>query len=646
MQTETTRYRILAIDDEASVHETYQAILGSNNQDFDDGLMELVGLTEVEEVDESPSFILDSAYSGEEGLQCVIKSERQGAPYAVVFLDMRMPPGWDGLKTAEKIREIDPAIRIILITAYMDYELSDIRHRIGKDFIFLSKPVNRDELLQLTTLFSAQWERAYELTKQHKIEILSTNAIPWATEGVPQEREATDERPMQVMLVDPSVAIRNLYENLLLRNTNYDVVCAKNIAEAVKLTEHFTPDLVIVSFSLQEEGIEPLTEQVLNKSGSHESLLVFFAEKSDVKEAAFMAGAIEVLFKDDPTEIFLQRVGAFEKYIAAQKNLRSTIQNKADQYLIAAEDAQQASKAKDEFLASVSHELRTPLTVIIGNSEELLGSELSDSQRRLLHSVEVSARSQLSLINDILDISSIEAGKFKVEEAPYDLRALVDEVHDIFYSRASFAGLEFTTTIQQEFSHQLIGDGHRIGQILINLLGNAIKFTQQGEVILTVWGDNELHFRVEDSGIGISMEAQKQLFQRYEQADETISARFGGTGLGLNISYTLAEQMGGTIEVKSREGKGSCFQLNLPYRASEIKSDYSTMDKSSQLIQPSFSGRVLIAEDTPEIQLVVIRMLEAMGIEVLKANNGREAVESALSNHFDLILMDMQMPVM
>ena len=153
MQTETTRYRILAIDDEASVHETYQAILGSNNQDFDDGLMELVGLTEVEEVDESPSFILDSAYSGEEGLQCVIKSERQGAPYAVVFLDMRMPPGWDGLKTAEKIREIDPAIRIILITAYMDYELSDIRHRIGKDFIFLSKPVNRDELLQLTTLF-------------------------------------------------------------------------------------------------------------------------------------------------------------------------------------------------------------------------------------------------------------------------------------------------------------------------------------------------------------------------------------------------------------------------------------------------------------------------------------------------------------
>ncbi|MBT3196868.1 MAG: hypothetical protein HN344_04010, partial [Gammaproteobacteria bacterium] len=284
----------------------------------------------------------------------------------------------------------------------MDYELSDIRHRIGKDFIFLSKPVNRDELLQLTTLFSAQWERAYELTKQHKIEILSTNAIPWATEGVPQEREATDERPMQVMLVDPSVAIRNLYENLLLRNTNYDVVCAKNIAEAVKLTEHFTPDLVIVSFSLQEEGIEPLTEQVLNKSGSHESLLVFFAEKSDVKEAAFMAGAIEVLFKDDPTEIFLQRVGAFEKYIAAQKNLRSTIQNKADQYLIAAEDAQQASKAKDEFLASVSHELRTPLTVIIGNSEELLGSELSDSQRRLLHSVEVSARSQLSLINDIL----------------------------------------------------------------------------------------------------------------------------------------------------------------------------------------------------------------------------------------------------
>ncbi len=300
-------------------------------------------------------------------------------------------------------------------------------------------------------------------------------------------------------------------------------------------------------------------------------------------------------------------------------------------------------QAKDDFLASVSHELRTPLTSIIGNSEILAESMLDEDQHGLLRSVEVSSKTLLALINDILDISKVDAGKFEIDQ--FELTRMVGEVEQIISTQAQDAGIHFQVWQKIFPTHQLLGDGRRIAQILINLLGNAIKFTNQGTVTLTIWLDQQLHFLVEDDGIGMSEEVMERIFKPFEQADSSISKRYGGTGLGLHISWILAERMGGDITVESRDGEGSRFQLNIPWLESELQVLEEIEDEDTVALA-RFHGTVLVAEDTPELQVLERRILEMLGATVTLVNNGREAVEQALQEPFDLILMDMQMPEM
>ncbi len=313
------------------------------------------------------------------------------------------------------------------------------------------------------------------------------------------------------------------------------------------------------------------------------------------------------------------------------------------------EKLQKANRAKDEFLASMSHELRTPLTAIIGNSEFLAEQEQDGEKQKLIRSIEVAGRSQLALVNDILDMSKIESGKFTIDEAPYDLAALLEDMRHIFASRAHDAGLEFVVEQKNDETHQLTGDGQRIGQILINLISNAIKFTEKGRVTLTTSAtENYLYFTVEDTGIGIPPAVMDQLFQRFEQADQSISRRFGGSGLGLFISESLSLLMGGMIDASSHEGEGSKFQLILPYRPSDVPvcHEEDVVTGSASVLTDRFSGSVLIAEDTPELQMLERRILESLGVTVTVVNNGRMAVDAANRTLFDLILMDMQMPEM
>ena len=306
-------------------------------------------------------------------------------------------------------------------------------------------------------------------------------------------------------------------------------------------------------------------------------------------------------------------------------------------------------KAKDDFLASMSHELRTPLTTIIGNSEFLAESALDEDQQGLLRSIEISSLGLLALINDILDLSKIASGKFTIDQVPYDLDEVLEEVGYIFAARAFEAGLYFHVEKEQPFPRLLIGDGRRLGEVLINLLSNAMKFTEEGRVVLRVRVDEpaaELHLSVEDEGIGMTEEVLTRLFQPFVQADATISGRFGGTGLGLHISWTLAELMGGEIDVESETGKGAIFRLTLPYRESDQLASTSRRKHCFVHLDCYFEGRVLVAEDTPELQQLERRILQAMGLTVVFVNNGKEAVERALSERFDVVLMDMEMPEM
>lgn len=308
----------------------------------------------------------------------------------------------------------------------------------------------------------------------------------------------------------------------------------------------------------------------------------------------------------------------------------------------------QANRAKDDFLASMSHELRTPLTSIIGNSELLAEAEVDLDKKKVIRAIEVAGRSQLALVNDVLDMSKIESGKFSIQEVPFDLATLIYDIEHMFELRARDAGLELAVELRSQEPYRLMGDGQRIGQVLINLIGNAIKFTNEGKVTLSIWSDQRyLNFVVEDTGVGISPEKMDSLFQRFEQADNSISRRFGGTGLGLFISETLSTLMGGIIDASSIEGKGSRFVLSLPYRQSTILVQLEQqIEQRNSVLSGGFEGRVLVAEDTPELQLLERRILESMGVKVEVANNGVEAVQMVTEHPFDLVLMDMQMPLM
>ena len=309
------------------------------------------------------------------------------------------------------------------------------------------------------------------------------------------------------------------------------------------------------------------------------------------------------------------------------------------------EAAEAASEAKDNFLATMSHELRTPLTAILGNTELLLTTSLDIEQREMTTTIERSARNQLELVNDILDLSKIESGKFTIEPHPFDLQQMVDELLLLVERQLEISEVELQSKLEYPFEHLVVGDQQRIRQILLNLLSNAVKFTEQGRIVLTVSViEQQLHFVVKDSGIGMSREVQQRLFRPFEQADQSISRRFGGTGLGLYISQSLAQLMGGRIEVESELGRGSTFSLILPYEAGEPRLLKSAV--AEERVIPQLVGNVLLAEDTPELQLLVKRILRKCGLEIVAVDDGRKAVDRVQQQPFDLILMDMQMPVM
>ncbi len=480
------QHRILVADDERDVQQLYRAVFSPADAESSQATAELLELAAGSESSsrEENEFDCTVVEQGEHAVELVQQALDEGRPYTVAFLDMRMPPGIDGLETAKRLRALDDRIYIIFVTAYTDRSIDELDQALEYGTLFVRKPFLREEIIQMARMLSRNWSKDRQL----------------------------------------------------------------------------------------EESVSRAELESVNRS----------------------------------------------------------------------------LRAKDDFLASMSHELRTPLTAVIGNSEFLAETALDEDQHELLRSIEVSSLGLLALINDILDLSKIAAGKFAVDRVPYDLNEVINEVGYIFSSRAQEADLKLVIEVP-DFTHQLIGDGRRINQVLVNLLSNAIKFSEQGSTVeLRVWADeaqDELNFRVKDQGIGMTAETLRRLFKPFTQADATISGRFGGTGLGLHISWTLVDMMGGEIHVESVEGEGSCFHFTVPLAVSETP--VSTKRRHCFVtLDCLFQGRVLVAEDAPELQSLELRMLKMMGLEVVLVENGREAVDRALSEEFDLILMDMQMPEM
>ncbi|MBL8398515.1 MAG: response regulator [Candidatus Accumulibacter sp.] len=321
--------------------------------------------------------------------------------------------------------------------------------------------------------------------------------------------------------------------------------------------------------------------------------------------------------------------------------------------LAAARDAAQASaKAKSEFLAMISHEIRTPLTGILGMTELVLDGELEASAREYLGMALSSARGLLAVINDVLDFSRIEAGRLPIEHIPFALQATLYEAAKPLELQAAARGNRLSIDLMVDPSLWLNGDPVRIRQIVINLLGNAIKFTSNGQVTLVArctvhpdTSDASVQLQVQDNGIGIATDKLTLIFEAFAQSDSSISRRFGGTGLGLAICSQLVQAMGGTIGVESTVGAGSTFSvdLRLPLAAPET---VVAIDQPPVASGNGLGLRVLLAEDTSVNQVLIGTLLRKAGHQVTLVNNGREAVAAVRQRNFDLVLMDIQMPIL
>lgn len=312
--------------------------------------------------------------------------------------------------------------------------------------------------------------------------------------------------------------------------------------------------------------------------------------------------------------------------------------------------AEESSKAKAMFLANMSHEIRTPLNGIVGMAEQLAQSQLSADQRYFTEIMRSASSTLLSIINDVLDISKIESGKFSIETTPFSLNEMVSKTLSIFKEKARSSGISLDIDLMDDRGIMHLGDPHRLNQVLFNVVGNAIKFTEAGYVRVTSKlerGEDDLclvSFKIEDTGVGMDMAYLAKVFEAFSQEDSSITRKFGGSGLGLSIARSIVQIMGGTIQIESEKAKGTRVSIQVPMRISNEKTKKEIIEMKD--LQNSLKGlRVLAVEDNELNRMVLQVILKKCEVSMSMAHNGQEAIEMIQLNEFDIVLMDVQMPI-
>lgn len=517
--------RILVIDDNHAIHDDFGKILRPKDAAHQ-GLValeaELFGETPGASLVQENFFQIDSAYQGLEGVDKVQKALAAGRPYALAFVDVRMPPGIDGVETLERIWKIDPEVQAVLCTAYSDYSWEEVINRLGMSdrLLILKKPFDNIEVRQMANTLTEKWSLR-QLTRA-RVEDLET---------------AVAERTAELMDFN-----RRLSSEIVERmNIEAELLKAKDAAEA-------------------------------------------------------------------------------------------------------------ASQAKSMFLANMSHEVRTPLNGIIGMADLLLQTELTHLQRDFVQTLSHSGDALLTIVNEILDFSKIEAGKIVLEQSDFVLADVVHSVLDVQAQPAARKHLELAFLIESNVPRRVHGDPTRLRQILFNLVGNAIKFTDRGEVYVQITLENSddtaavVKFEVRDTGIGIPESIQQILFQPFTQGDSSTSRRYGGTGLGLAISKRLTEMMQGKIGVTSEAGKGSTFWFTARLVKAEdrprTETPFAMPVRHALVVDDNETNRKVLRHQL-DIRKLVHEAVESAPAALIALRKAFEA-----GTPYDLVLLDYHMPDM
>jgi signal transduction histidine kinase/ActR/RegA family two-component response regulator len=451
----------------------------------------------------------------------------------------------------------------------------------------------------------------------------------------------------QVLLYGDSVS----YEiRGVLEREGFEVFSSFSLSEMVAKIEHGASVLIISKEDPTEKSLNALAE-VLKKqpAWSHIPILVV-SPPGDSPNRYLTLGNVMVLERPIPNRTLVSCVKAALDERKRQLEVRNLLTELED----SRQKAVEANRAKNDFLANISHEIRTPLGAVLGFTELVMDSAVANREKQI-YMLAVRRNSQLlsALIDDILDLSKVEAGRIETQKIEFSLGEMLSEVVSALEAKVAKKGLTLNIERQQPEIDNLISDPIRMKQILMNLIDNAIKFTSHGHVNVRItWEEipnqpkeRRMVVEIEDTGIGISAAHVKQLFKPFVQADASITRRYGGTGLGLVLSQRLSRLMGGDVRLKwSIPGGGSCFEMALIAGVVRVKKTATKVQDKTHKELPLKGTKILVVDDSLDNQMLISRILKLLGAEVDLANDGMEAIDRALAQTYDVILMDLQMP--